>query len=115
MNMSENPFIQEARRRADLLIGSFNPGKAINWFSKPGNKQRLMNLLKETGKYMSGGSTQQEVGEFWCGLNSSPEIKSFISCLDSGAHVLSRRGSNGDVYSIPVLHYVTLHFIYYYL
>ncbi|EHM2213795.1 hypothetical protein MDN04_004610 [Salmonella enterica] len=113
--MSESQFIQEVRHRADMLTGSFNPGKAIMWVQKTGNYQRIQSLQEETRKYLSGDFTPQEVSEFWCGLESSPEIKAFIYCLDPGAHVLSRRGMKGDIYSIPVLHCVVRHFIQQYL
>ncbi|EHK0248297.1 hypothetical protein P3M95_004189 [Salmonella enterica] len=113
--MSESQFIQEVRHRAHLLSGSFNPGKAITWVQKAGNYQRILNLQEETRKYLSGDFTPQEVSEFWCRLNTSPDIKAFIYCLDPGAHVLSRRGMKGDIYSIPVLHCVVRHFIQQYL
>lgn len=113
--MSESPFIQEVRHRSSLLTGSFNPGRAIRWVSKPGNHQRLFCLQEETRQYLSGDSTPQEVGAFWDGLDASPEINAFISCLDSGAQVLRARGRKGDIYSIPVLHCVVRHFIQQYL
>lgn len=113
--MSESQFVQEVRHRANLLSGSFNPGRAIMWVQKTGNYQRILNLQEETRKYLSGDFTPQEVSEFWRRLNTSPDIKAFISCLDPGALVLSRRGIKGDIYSIPVLHCVVRHFIQQYL
>ncbi|EMG4445025.1 hypothetical protein V2Y97_001719 [Salmonella enterica] len=113
--MSETPFIQEVSHRAGLLTGSFNPGRAITWVRKTGNRRRLLCLLEETRQYLTGDSTPQEVSAFWAGLDASPEINAFISCLDSGAQVLSARGRKGDIYSIPVLHCVVRHFIHHYL
>ncbi|EJF0847409.1 hypothetical protein RYW84_004549 [Salmonella enterica] len=113
--MSESLFIQEVRHRAGLLIGSFNPGRAIRWVSNPGNHQRLFCLLEETRQYLSGDSTPQEVSAFWDGLDASPEINAFISCLVPEAQVLRARGRKGDIYSIPVLHCVVSHFIQHYL
>ncbi|EHW8690785.1 hypothetical protein ACHZNU_004575 [Salmonella enterica] len=113
--MSESPFIQEVRHRASLLTGSFNPGRAMNWVRKTGNRRRLLLLQEETRQYLSGDSTPQEVSAFWFGLDASPEINDFISCLDSGAQVLRARGRKGDIYSIPVLHCVVNHFIQHYL
>lgn len=113
--MPESQFIQEVRHRADMLAGSFNPGKAIIWAQKAGNYQRILDLLEETRKYLSGDFTPQEVSTFWRGLEASPEIKAFIYCLEPGALLLSRRGVKGDIYSIPVLHCVVRHFIQQYL
>ncbi|ENY3541014.1 hypothetical protein ACFMH4_004622 [Escherichia coli O43:H2] len=72
-------------------------------------------MLEETRQYLSGNSTPQEVSAFWLGLDASPDINAFISCLDSGAQVLRARGRKGDIYSIPVLHCVVRHFIQQYL
>lgn len=47
--MPESQFIQEVRHRADMLAGSFNPGKAIIWAQKAGNYQRILDLLEEPG------------------------------------------------------------------
>ncbi|EJS5026737.1 hypothetical protein RO060_004779 [Salmonella enterica] len=113
--MSESPFIEEVRHRAGLLTGSLNPGRAITWVWKTGNRRRLLFLLEETRQYLSGNSTPQEVSAFWLGLDASPDINAFISCLDSGAQVLRARGRKGDIYSIPVLHCVVRHFIQQYL
>lgn len=113
--MSESLFIQEARHRGTLLAGSFNPGKAITWVRKNDNRSRILCLQEETRKYLSGESTPQEVSTFWYRLDASPEIKVFISCLDSGSRVLMRQGRRGDIYSIPVLHYVVNQFIHHYL
>lgn len=113
--MTETYFSQEVWHRANMLIGSFNPGKAIIWVQKEGNYQRMLNLQEETRKYLTIEVTLQEVREFWHRVDVSPDIKAFIYCLDSGAHVLCRRGLEGDIYSIPVLHYVICHFIQQYL
>lgn len=113
--MAESQFMQEVSHRAMLLTGSFNPGKAIVWVRKADNRQRIIRLQEETRQYLSGDSTPQAVSEFWCRLDTSPEIKAFVSCLDSGAQVLKQRGKKGDIYSIPVLHYVVSYFIRNYL
>lgn len=113
--MSENQFIQVVRHRGALLTGSFNPGKAITWVRKNDNHRRILCLQEESRKYLLGESSAQEVSEFWWRLDASSEIKAFISCLDSGAQVLRQRGKKGDIYSIPVLHYVVSHFIHHYL
>ncbi|EIE5010489.1 hypothetical protein K8N77_004803 [Salmonella enterica] len=113
--MSESPFIQEVRHRTTLLTTSFNPGKAIIWVQKTDNLRRILSLQEDTRKYLSGDSTPQEVSAFWSRLDASPEIKAFISCLDSGAQELRGRGKKGDIYSVPVLHYVVNHFIQHYL
>ncbi|EIS6669845.1 hypothetical protein APP78_10165 [Salmonella enterica subsp. enterica serovar Oranienburg] len=115
MRMSENQFIQEVRHRASLLNGSFNPGKAINWVRKTNNLKRIQCLYEDTRKYLSEDFSEEEVSEFWRKLDTSPDIKAFIQCLDSGARILFRRGMKGDIYSIPVLHYVVRYFIRQYL
>lgn len=113
--MAESQFMQEVSHRARLLTGSFNPGKAIVWVRKTDNRQRIMSLQEETRQYMAGDRTPQVVSAFWYRLDTSPEIKAFVSCLDSGAQVLRQRGKKGDIYSIPVLHYVVNYFIRNYL
>jgi hypothetical protein len=100
--------------RASLLTSSFNPGRAIKWVNNADNHQRLLCLQEETRKYLSGDVTPHEVSLFWYRLDAS-DIKSFIRCLDTGAQVLCSRGKKGDIYSIPVLHYVVRHFIQFYL
>lgn len=59
--MSESQFIQEAKHRAALLTGSFNPGKAIVWVQRNDNRQRILCLQEETRKYLSYDSTPQAV------------------------------------------------------
>ncbi len=113
--MPEIQFIQEVMHRADLLTGSFNPGRAIKWVRQEGNIQRIYRLRDETRHYLSGDFTSQNVSEFWSGVESSPDILAFIHCLDAGAQVLCSRGRKGDIYSIPVLHCVANHFIHHYL
>ncbi|EIQ0974830.1 hypothetical protein OZ248_004368 [Salmonella enterica] len=113
--MPESHFIQEVRHRATLLTASFNPGRAIIWARKTDNRRRILCLQEDTRKYLSGDSTPQEVSAFWSRLDASPEIKAFISCLDAGARELRGRGRKGDIYSVPVIHYVVTHFIQHYL
>ncbi|EIQ4461831.1 hypothetical protein LU540_004539 [Salmonella enterica] len=113
--MDDSDFTREVIHRASLLTGSFNPGRAIRWVSKSDNHQRLLRLQEETRKYLSGDFTTQAVIMFWYQLDASPDIKAFIRCLDAGAKVLCSRGRKGDIYSIPVLHYVVRHFIQFYL
>lgn len=111
----DNDFTREVMHRAALLTGSFNPGRAIRWVSKADNHQCLLCLQEETRKYLSGDFSTHEVSLFWYRLDASPDIKAFIRCLDAGAQVLCCRGRKGDIYSIPVLHYVVRHFIQFYL
>lgn len=113
--MSESQFIQEVRHRAVLLTGSFNPGKGITWVRKTDNIRLIFFLLEDTRKYLPGDRTQEEISAFWCRVDVSAEIKSFISCLGSRALVLRQRGRRGDIYSVPVLHYVVSHFIHNYM
>ncbi|EJN6080870.1 hypothetical protein RC452_004364 [Salmonella enterica] len=113
--MADSAFIREVNHRASLLTGSFNPGRAINWVRQEGNIQRIYRLQSDTRQYLAGDIPQYEVSEFWRGIEGSPEIKAFISCLDSGAQVLIQRGRKGDIYSVPVLHCVVRHFIQHYL
>lgn len=113
--MPQSQFMQEVSHRAALLTVSLNPGRAINWVQKAGNRQRLFLLQEETRKYLSGDVSPTEVAAFWYRLEASPDIQAFIQCLDSGAQVLCRRGCKGDIYSIPVLHGVVHHFIQNYL
>lgn len=52
--MPESQFMQEVSHRTALLTGSLNPGRAINWVQKAGNRQRLFLLQEEARKYLSG-------------------------------------------------------------
>ncbi|EAV8166494.1 hypothetical protein CEN04_22625 [Salmonella enterica subsp. enterica serovar Muenchen] len=92
MNMSESQFVQEVRLRENMFVGSFNPGKAIIWVQKAGNYQRILELLEETRKYLAGDFTPQEVRAFLRRLETSPEIKAFIYCLEPGG----RRFCSGE-------------------
>lgn len=93
--MSESQFIQEVRHRASLLTESFNPGRAITWVRKADNRRQILCLQEKTRRYLSGENTPQEVSAFWGRMETLPEVNAFISCLDSGGHVLKARGRRG--------------------
>ncbi|MCU6261847.1 hypothetical protein [Escherichia coli] len=113
--LSEPLFLAEVKHRASLLSGCFNPGKALTWQRTGDNRKLFKQLLDDTGVFMTGEYTQEDIKTFWERFSHSPELMKLIRCLDPGGPVLCQRGRKGDLYSVPVFHLVLTHFISDYL
>ncbi|HAO0324325.1 TPA: hypothetical protein IGZ64_004210 [Escherichia coli] len=116
MNIILEPvFMTEVRRRASLLSGCFNPGKAREWQCCENNTVLFNQLLTETQAFMACDYSAEDIKDFWARFSHSPELMKLIRCLNPGGLLLCQRGVKGDLYSVPVFHLVLSDFISGYL